>query len=54
MCIFLIKRRNTLSHAKDQNNKSDIMGIILTVTVSLGLSQKYSALHLLYVQNVAN
>ena len=28
LSVFVLKRRHTLSHAKDENNTSDITGII--------------------------
>ena len=35
LSIFVLKRRHALSHAKDQNNTSDIIGITLIVSFSL-------------------
>ena len=52
MSISVLKRRYTLSHAKDQNNTSDIIGITHGV-VSLGLNQKYWALQYMYIQSLA-
>jgi len=44
LSVLVLKRRETLSHAKDKNNTSDITGIIHGL-VSLGLDQKYWALN---------
>ena len=41
------------SHAKDQNNTSDIIGITY-ILVSPGLNQTYWTLQYLYVQSLAN
>ena len=53
LSIFVLKRRHTLSHAKDQNNTSDIIGITHGL-VSLVFNQKYWALQYLYIQSLAN
>ena len=53
LSIFVLRRRHALSHAKDENNTSDIIGITHGL-VSLGLNQKYWALYYLYIRSLTN